>query len=223
MNYDQFLEMIPEAALVAVLLIVFFADLCCNSKKVKTLGILSTLLLLLPLAASALAEPTMAFGGLYYTTEMANVMKVILTAGTIIVCIMAQPWLEREGQQTVGEFYELIISTLLGMFMMISSGNFLMFFLGLETASVPMACLVALDKRKKESAEAAAKYILTATFSSGVMLFGISFVYGSVGTLYFDDIAQRIAYMTQFSSHSCPSTSGRPTPIRELPRPSPAI
>ena len=86
MNYNQFLEMIPEAALVAVLLIVFFADLFCNNKKVKTLGILSTLLLLLPLAASALAEPTMAFGGLYYTTDMANVMKVILTAGTIIVC-----------------------------------------------------------------------------------------------------------------------------------------
>ena len=196
MNYDQFLEMIPEAALVAVLLIVFFADLCCNSKKVKTLGILSTLLLLLPLAASALAEPTMAFGGLYYTTEMANVMKVILTAGTIIVCIMAQPWLEREGQQTVGEFYELIISTLLGMFMMISSGNFLMFFLGLETASVPMACLVALDKR---SAEAAAKYILTATFSSGVMLYGISLVYAAAGTLYFGDIARVLAAINPFS------------------------
>ena len=199
MNYDQFLEMIPEAALVAVLLIVFFADLFCNNKKVKTLGILSTLLLLLPLAASALAEPTMAFGGLYYTTGMANVMKVILTAGTIIVCIMARPWLEREGQHTVGEFYELIISTLLGMFMMISSGNFLMFFLGLETASVPMACLVALDKRKKQSAEAAAKYILTATFSSGVMLYGISLVYAVAGTLYFGDIARMLAAINPFT------------------------
>ena len=70
-----------------------------------------------------------------------------------------------------------------------SSGSFLLFFLGLETASVPMACLVAFDKWKKKSAEAAAKYVLVATFSSGVMLYGISFIYAATGTLYFDDIA----------------------------------
>lgn len=75
-----------------------------------------------------------------------------------------------------------------------------MFFLGLETASVPMACLVAFDKYKKNSAEGAAKYILTATFSSGVMLYGLSFVYGSVGTLYFDDVAQRIGFFAQYKS-----------------------
>lgn len=73
-----------------------------------------------------------------------------------------------------------------------SSGSFLMFFLGLEMASVPLSCLVAFDKKKKESAEAAAKYILVATFSSGVMLFGISFVYAATGTLYFDDVARQL-------------------------------
>ena len=71
-----------------------------------------------------------------------------------------------------------------------SSGSFLLFFLGLETASVPMACLVAFDKWKKKSAEAAAKYVLVATFSSGVMLYGISFIYAATGTLYFNDIAE---------------------------------
>ena len=78
------------------------------------------------------------------------------------------------------------------MFIMVSSGSFLLFFLGLETASVPMACLVAFDKYKKQSAEAAAKYILVATFSSGVMLYGISFVYAATGTLYFDDVAAKL-------------------------------
>ena len=73
--------------------------------------------------------------------------------------------------------------------MMMSSGHFLMFYLGLEMASVPMACLVALDKYRHNSAEGAAKFILTATFSSGVMLYGISFLYGAAGTLYFDDVA----------------------------------
>jgi len=202
-NYGQFLNMVPEAALVAVLLLIFFADLICpkcGKDKVKTLGTLSTILLLAPLAACALAEPTTAFGGLYVTSPMANVMKVILTAGTLIVAIMARPWLENQGTRAVGEFFELIISTLLGMYMMVSSGNFLMFFLALETASVPMACLVALDKRKKQSAEAAAKYILTATFSSGVMLYGISLIYAAAGTLYFDDIATVLGAINPFSS-----------------------
>ena len=120
-------------------------------------------------------------------------MKVILTAGAFIVVVMAQSWLEQKDvQNKEGEFYELIISTLLGMYMMISSGHFLMFFLGLEMASVPMACLVAFDKFKKESAEGAAKFVLTATFSSGVMLYGISFIYGACGTLYFDDVMAQI-------------------------------
>ena len=92
-----------------------------------------------------------------------------------------------------GEFYMLTLATLLGMNMMMSSGHFLLFFLGLEMASVPMACLVALDKYRHHSAEAAAKFVLTATFSSGVMLYGISFVYGVTGTLYFDDVAEALS------------------------------
>ena len=201
MNYEQFLEMVPEACLVAILIIVFFADFALHrsEKKGRVLYGLTAALLLLQLVPCALAEPSWAFGGLYVTSEMANIMKTILTAGTLIVVIMAQPWVENAGRQTAGEFYMLIISTLLGMYMMISSGNFLMFFLGLETASVPMACLVALDKLKKISAEAAAKYILTATFSSGVMLYGISFVYGATGTLYFNDIAQVLAGISPYS------------------------
>jgi len=104
------------------------------------------------------------------------------------VVIMSQAWVEKN-QRTAGEFYMLILSTLLGMFVMMSSGNFLMFFLGLEMASVPLACMVAFDRHRKDSAEGAAKYILVATFSSGVMLFGISFIYAATGTLYFDDVA----------------------------------
>ena len=74
------------------------------------------------------------------------------------------------------------------MYFMISAGHFLMFFIGLETASIPMAALVAFDKYRHHSAEAGAKYILTALFSSGLLLYGISLIYGSVGTLYFADI-----------------------------------
>jgi NADH-quinone oxidoreductase subunit N len=59
-------------------------------------------------------------------------------------------------------------------------------------ASIPMACLVGIDKYRHNSAEAAAKFVLTAAFSSGIMLYGISFIYGAMGTLYFDDVAAKI-------------------------------
>ena len=203
MNYGQFLHMIPEATLVVILILVFFADLMCSRDrevKVKTMGVFVPLLMCAQLVACALAVPSTAFGGMYVATQAANVMKVILTLGALVVIIMAQPWLRNEAGKRVGEFYELVASTLLGMFIMVSSGNFLLFFLGLEMASVPMACLVAFDKMKRNSAEGAAKYIITATFSSGVMLYGISFIYGSVGTLYFDDVMQRISFYAQYKS-----------------------
>ena len=194
MNYSEFLKMIPEAFLVLLLLIVFVADFCLANTKVKghTMQFLTVGMLVVTAAATLLlAQPESAFGGLYVTSSAVNVMKVILAAGTVIVCIMAQPWIQRSAMKLEGEFYMLIISTLLGMFVMMSSGNFLLFFLGLEMASVPLACMVAFDKNRN-SAEGAAKYILVATFSSGVMLFGISFIYAATGTLYFVDVADKL-------------------------------
>ena len=191
MNYGQFLNMIPEALLVLALIIVFFADFCLTKSERKTsvLGKLTAALLLCQTIMLTTVGPAEAFGGMYVASQAAQVMKLILTFGTLIVVVMAQPWLEREATKYAGEFHLLVLSTLLGMYIMMSSGSFLLFFLGLETASVPMACLVAFDKWKKTSAEAAAKYILVATFSSGVMLYGISFIYAATGTLYFNDVA----------------------------------
>lgn len=195
MDYSQFFNMMPEAVLMACLVIVFLADLILKgAKKHTALSLLMGVLMIVQTAACFMAEPASAFGGMYESTAAANVMKVILTAGSLVVVIMAQPWLTRQDVvNKEGEFYSLVISTLLGMYMMMSSGHFLMFFLGLEMASVPMACLVAFDKFKKNSAEGAAKFVLTATFSSGVMLYGISFIYGAVGTLYFGDVAAAIS------------------------------
>ena len=202
MNYSQFLNMIPEAFLVLTLILVFFADFCLmkSERKNSVLSKMTAALLICQMLLMTTVAPAEAFGGMYVAGQAANVMKIVLTLGTLIVVVMAQPWLENEARKYAGEFYMLVVSTLLGMYIMMSSGNFLLFFLGLETASVPMACLVAFDKFKKNSAEGAAKYILTATFSSGVMLYGLSFIYGSVGTLYFDDVMQRVAYFAQYKS-----------------------
>lgn len=196
MNYSQFLNMIPEATLMAILIIVFIADFASsrNSER-KWFNPLVCILMLAQVIINIFPqEPVSAFGGMYVTTSAVNVMKTILAAGTLIVLIQSRKWLSRQDTSfKEDEFYMLTVSTLLGMNMMMSAGHFLMFFLGLEMASVPMACLVALDKYRHNSAEAAAKFILTATFSSGIMLYGISFIYGGVGTLYFDDVATVLA------------------------------
>ena len=201
MNYGQFLYMLPEAALVTALIIVFAFDFVMTKsgelrgeKANVALGRLTWFMLMsvgLAIFSAMRQEETItAFGGMYVATQAVNVMKLILTFGTFIVVIMADSWVETR-QRIAGEFYMLILSTLLGMFVMMSSGNFLLFFLGLEMASVPLACMVAFDKTRN-SAEGAAKYILVATFSSGVMLFGISFIYAATGTLYFDDVADNL-------------------------------
>ncbi len=184
--------MVPEITLMIMLVVVFVADLFVDDdiKRCNAFYYITAFLLIVQCWACFSTIPGNAFGGLYNATNAANLMKGILTAGSLIVVMMAQPWLHRDSViKREGEFYELILSTLLGMYIMVSSGHFLLFFLGLEMASVPMACLVALDKKSKQSAEGAAKFILMATFSSGVMLYGISFIYGAVGTLYFDDVA----------------------------------
>ena len=202
MNYGQFLYMFPECALVVALIIVFAFDFAMSKsgelrgdKPNTALGRLTWFMLMsvgFAIFSVMRQEDTItAFGGMYVATQAVNVMKMILTFGTFIVVMMADSWVATR-QRIAGEFYMLTLSTLLGMFVMMSSGNFLLFFLGLEMASVPMACMVAFDKWKQKSAEGAAKYILTATFSSGVMLYGISFIYAAAGTLYFDDVAATI-------------------------------
>ncbi len=192
MNYNDFLKMIPEASLVAILIILFVSDFVTAKKESrKWFNPLACVLLFInTILCLTITTSENAFEGMYITTSSVNIMKAILSMGTFIVVLQSRVWAEKSGKE--GEFYMLIVSTLLGMFTMMSAGNFLMFFLGLEMASVPLACAVAFDKHSKNSAEGAAKFILTATFSSGVMLYGISFLYGACGTLYFEDIAANI-------------------------------
>ena len=196
MDYSQFLHMREELSLIAVLLILFLADLFMSPDAHKRKGtpvlntMLPVVLLVIHTAINIIpGEAIDLFGGMYHYTPMHTIIKTVLNIGTIIVFLMAHEWMKREDTSfKQGEFYVLTLSTLLGMYFMISSGHFLMFFIGLETASIPMAALVAFDKYKHNSAEAGAKYILTAMFSSALLLFGVSFLYGSTGTLYFEDI-----------------------------------
>ena len=200
MDYSQFLVMKEELSLIAVILILFIADLFMSPDAHKRDGrpVLNTMLpvalMLIHIAVTIVPGPVAeAFGGMYYNSPIQHIVKSILSIGTLIVFLMAHEWMRRtDNAVKQGEFYFLTLSTLLGMYFMISAGHFLMFFIGLETASIPMAALVAFDKYRHHSAEAGAKYILTALFSSGLLLFGLSLIYGTTGTLYFADLPARM-------------------------------
>ena len=86
----------------------------------------------------------------------------------------------------------LTLSTLIGMNFMVSAGDFLIFYIGLETATIPIAGLAAFDKLKSKSAEAGIKLILSSALSSGILLFGLSMIYGATGSIYFADIATKV-------------------------------
>ena len=196
MDYTQFLVMKEELSLILVIVILFIADLFMSPDAHKDNGkpVLNTLLpvalLTLHTVITLVPGPvTEAFGGMYYNSPIQHIVKSILSIGTLIVFLMAHEWMKLPDTRIKqGEFYFLTLCTLLGMYLMISAGHFLLFFIGLETASIPMAALVAFDKYRHHSAEAGAKYILCALFSSGLLLYGISLIYGTTGTLYFSDV-----------------------------------
>ncbi|NVK94471.1 NADH-quinone oxidoreductase subunit N [Bacteroides sp. L10-4] len=200
MDYSQFLLLKEELSLILVIVILFVADLFMSPDAHKNDGkpllntmlpvVLLTIHTLITIVPGPVAD---AFGGMYHNQPIQSIVKSILSIGTLIVFLMAHEWMRLPDTAIKqGEFYILTLSTLLGMYFMISAGHFLIFFIGLETASIPMAALVAFDKYRHHSAEAGAKYILTALFSSGLLLYGLSLIYGTVGTLYFADIPARL-------------------------------
>lgn len=196
MNYiENFLFMRSEVSLLAVILFLLLFDLIAGKKGMKyfqpiaiVVFAVHTILNLFP------GEAGSAFGGMYEYKPMLSVLKSVLNIATLIVFLQAKEVFDGQKQSNKrGEFYFLTLITLLGMYFMVSSGHFLMFFIGLELASIPLATLAALEKHSQKSAEAGAKYILLAAFSSGIMLFGISYLYGTVGTLYFTDMPSLIS------------------------------
>ena len=183
-----------EIALLAAFLIVFLCDTFMPRRNQGAIGGISIVAFALAAVfgfTSWVCEGAgEAFGGMYSAGAAEVCIKNILNIGALIVMVQALQWAKNDLVKIRrGEFYELLLLTLFGMYLMISARHFLLFVIGLETASLPLAAMVAFDKHRYESHEAAVKYVLTAVFSSAIFLMGLSFVYGLCGTLYFDGIA----------------------------------
>lgn len=200
MDYSQFLALKQEIGLLIVFLLVFLYDTFCSPRSAKAVPMLATVLMGVLVAwgfCPVVKAPETAFAGMYVTSPVMVAIKNILNVGALIVLIQSIKWANSEFTSVRrGEFYELILLTLFGMYLMISSRHFLMFIIGLETASLPLCALVAFDKHRYESHEAAIKYVLTAVFSSAILLMGLSLVYGLAGTLYYNGIAAALSGQT---------------------------
>jgi NADH-quinone oxidoreductase subunit N len=157
----------------------------------ETIMNLANGLLLLNLVVGFIGNRSgMLFDEMFHTNPLIVLEKNILSLGTLIVSLQSADWLKKHDH--VPEFYVLLLSTLLGMFFMISAGNLLMFYVGLELSSIPLAALANFDLAKKKSSEAALKFIISSAFASGLLLFGISLVYGATGTLTFSELSAHI-------------------------------
>ncbi|MBQ0119679.1 MAG: NADH-quinone oxidoreductase subunit N [Bacteroidales bacterium] len=202
MDYSQFIQMPQELGLLVVFLLVFIYDVFMPQRSQRALPVFTTVLFAIytalcfvPCCACSCLTSCggSLFGGMIECNGTTWAMKNILNVGMLLVLLQAGKWSNSEYVSVRrGEFYELLLLTLFGMFLMISGRHFLIFVIGLETASLPIAALAAFEKNRYESREAAAKYVFTAIFSSAIFLLGISFVYGIAGTLYFDGIAKEV-------------------------------
>ncbi|MES1219139.1 MAG: NADH-quinone oxidoreductase subunit N, partial [Bacteroidota bacterium] len=192
MLMDFFIMMKAELMITLIIFILLFLKLGNTEWKNESLLNFINALLLINLAAGFVfpREGTL-FGDMFKSNELLRLEKNMLNLGTLLISLQSYNWLLKH--KHVAEFYILLLSSLLGMFFMISTSNMLMFYLALELSTIPLAALSNFDLDKRRSSEAAFKMIISSAFSSGLLLFGISLLYGTSGSLNFAEIS---SYLT---------------------------
>ena len=195
MDLNSFFLMRHELTLLAVILILLVTEIFVPEGKKNNIVSLVILLFgihtlsgFLPLAESKL------FGGMFRSNDLIHFFKNVLNLGVLILLLQSADWVkEKMTTNNRGtEFFILLFASLFGMYFMISAGDFLMFFIGMELSTLPVAALAAFEVMKRKSSEAGVKLILSAALASGVSLFGISMLYATAGSIYFDEIILNI-------------------------------
>lgn len=188
MSLNELMIMRHEWALVAVALILLIAEIGMDENRKQNIKLFACVLMaLVTIIGFIPADTGTVFGNMYVTDPLRILMKNILNIGVLIIFLQSFSWLNQPNyQDRVTEFYLLMLSSLIGVSYMISSGHFLMFYLGLELTTIPIAALAAYEQFKSKSAEAGIKLILSSAFSSAILLFGISVLFAANGNLYFN-------------------------------------
>jgi len=184
---NEFLTLMKsELVITFIIFLLLFIKLCSGMKNGLLLLIIQNLLLLNFIAGFFFNAEGNLFDSMYHTNALIAFQKCILNLGVYLISLLFAGWFKKT--QHLPEFFILMLSALLGLDFLISSGNFLIFFLSLELATIPLAAMANFDLEKKISSEAAMKMILSSAFSSGILLFGISLLYGATGTINFAEM-----------------------------------
>jgi len=186
---NEFLTLMKsELVVTAIIFLLLFIKIGKGMKNESMLSLIQFLLLLNFIFGFFFNEAGNLFGDMFITSPLITFQKNILSLGVYLISMLCADWLKKS--QHLPEFFILMLSALLGMFFLISSSNLLIFYLSLELATIPVAAMANFDLEKKSSSEGAMKMILSSAFSSGILLFGISLLYGATGTISFSEIPQ---------------------------------
>jgi NADH-quinone oxidoreductase subunit N len=189
--------MVPELFLLSATCLLLLADLWISDQR-RGLTHLLALVALVATAAlllrdgGAAAEPVRAFGGLFVRDAVAGVLKLVVLGVTAGVFVYAKPYLEARGILK-GEFYSLCLFAVLGIMVLVSAGNLVTVYLGLELMALSTYALVALHRDDRGATEAALKYFVLGALASGMLLYGMSMLYGATGSLDLATIAEQAA------------------------------
>ncbi|MBD3169628.1 MAG: NADH-quinone oxidoreductase subunit NuoN [candidate division Zixibacteria bacterium] len=189
----------PEIAIFTASVIVLLVDLFMKGEKQ---GTLSTITMLGFAAAAIIASRQWfhfetGFSDALIADNFALVFKLLFCAAGVLTLFLSVHYLNRE-KIFRGEYFFLILSSTVGMMILASANELITAFLGLEVMSVPLYLLAGYDKKKLLSNEAALKYFLMGAFASGILIYGIAFVYGNLGTTNFDEIYRALQGKTLY-------------------------
>jgi len=180
---NDILILLPEFYLVAAACLLLLMDAFMKPEQRPLLHWLAIAVLLVTIylvIAGQPAQSVTAFGGMFVRDEVAEILKVVALGTTAMICVYARPYLI-DRKLFIGEFYTLLIFAVLGVMLLVSAGNFVTLYLGLELMSLSSYALVALNRDSKLPSEAAIKYFVLGALASGMLLYGMSMVYGASG------------------------------------------
>ncbi|MCM8568384.1 NADH-quinone oxidoreductase subunit N [Gramella jeungdoensis] len=191
MDLNSFFLMRHEMILLGIILLLIVAEIIvADSKKSSIVNLALLLFGIHTLSGFFPLQESSLFGGMFRSNDLIHFFKSVLNLGVFILLLQAADWIKEkvvENDRST-EFFILLFASLLGMYFMISAGDFLMFYIGLELSTLPVAALAAFEIMQRKSSEAGIKLILSAALASGVSLFGISMLYATTGSIYFDQI-----------------------------------
>ena len=187
---EFFILMKNELAITAIIFLLLFVKLSRGIKNEALLSLIQLLLLLNFVFSIFFNKEGILFGNMFHNDPLIVFEKSILNLAVYLISLLCTGWFKRT--EHLAEFFILMLSSLLGMFLMVSAGNLLIFYLSLELATIPVAAMVNFDLEKKRSSEGAMKMLLSSAFSSGILLFGISIIYGITGTISFTEITSHL-------------------------------